>query len=184
MADQDNGGREQAASGWLSPTTEEARHELKIIQDLLEDHGCPTTRDLVAQAAVAVDIAHRDAHSPTPAEAQSRIVTLIDEDMKPFVKKIDEKAKGLPEFGPEAEAKFYARLTSIFLNFARVYGYKAIQVAQLAAAEGVIPAVAPTATVPPETGQRIALVGSESDKDISEAIKKLLDKPIKSKYKN
>jgi hypothetical protein len=163
-------GREIAASGFPAPTMEEAAHELGIIARLLSTHGCPTTRDLVAAASVAVDAAHRDAHSATPDGVQEQITNFGHTYLDPVQKVLNETVKGIENL--EDRAKFYARMASIFLQVARVMGSNAlvtIKEVQDASSD------APTAAIP-------AVPTTLASTNPEDAVKNLLDMPVKSRY--
>jgi hypothetical protein len=171
LYDQESG-REIAASGYPAPTMEEAVHELGIIARLLSTHGCATTRDLVAAASVAVDAAHRDAHSATPDGIQEQITNFGHTYLDPVQKALNEKVKSIESL--EDRAKFYARMASIFLQVARVMGTNAIiAIKDVQDASPDAPTVAIPAVPVPTTS------ASASPED---AVKNLLDMPIKSKY--
>jgi len=161
-------GREIAASGFPAPTTEEAIYELGIIKNLLETHGCATTRDLVSAASVAIDVAHKDAHSHTPEGLQTQIIQFAMETFGPLQATIFEKAATFQNL--EEKAKFFARMTSILLQIARITGAHSLEIIRKAIkADVAIYADADTA------------INTDSSE---EAIKKLLDIPMKNTYKN
>lgn len=163
-------GREIAASGYPAPTTEEAVHELQIIVNLLERHGCATTRDLINAASVVVDVAHRDAHSHTPELLQTEIVEFAKAVFGPFQIEINAMAATIENL--EERAKFFARMTSILLQIARVTGATSINLIQKVLEEQKTQAGEP---------QVPSVINVNSPE---EAVKKLLDMPIKNTYKN
>ena len=155
--------REIAASGFPAPTLEEAAHELAIIENLLEEHGCPTTCDLIAAASVSVDVAHKDAHSLTSDAVQAQIDEFGKAVLLPLQNQINEQAAATQNM--EDRAKFFARMTSVLLQIARVNA-----VASLNTIKQAIAAAEPPPTIN---------AGSPED-----AIKKLLDIPVGNAYKN
>lgn len=175
MSDQEN----IAASGYSAPTTEEAQAELKMIQDLLAGHNCPTTRDLINAASVAVDIAHKDAHSITSDAAQKAVNEAVAKMEPVIIETITTGFKSL-EVGND-RVKFLARMVSIFLQLSRTTGYMSIQEAKRvldtmdpAAVQALIDGENAATPIPTEA----TVSGTAED-----AIKKLLDIPVKSKYK-
>jgi hypothetical protein len=177
LYDQESG-REIAASGYPAPTMEEAVHELGIIARLLSTHGCATTRDLVAAASVAVDAAHRDAHSATPDGIQEQITNFGHTYLDPVQKALNEKVKSIESL--EDRAKFYARMASIFLQVARVMGANAL---------GTIKSIVDNQPVEvafdleKEHRKEVNIPITPSASSPEDAVKNLLDTPVKFKYK-
>lgn len=175
-------GREYAASGFEAPTEDEAWHELGIISRLLENHGCATTRDLIAAASVAVDVSHKDAHSFTPEDLQNDMVEFAKSIFDPMQASITAKILAEPEW--EKRAKFYARMTSIFLQLARLMGKGSLDLLKehrdeiRARTEGTVADRMSTINEPvPDPASSVQL----SPED---AVKKLLDMPVRSKHKH
>lgn len=159
-------GREIAASGYPAPTTDEAIHELGIITDLLERHGCATTRDLISAASVVVDVAHKDAHSHTPEKLQTDMVEFAVTAFGSLQTEINDKVATIEKL--EDKAKFFARMTSILLQVARVTGANSLNlIKQALDAEKA-------------TFQTSSVINVNSPE---EAIKNLLDIPVKNTYK-
>jgi hypothetical protein len=118
--------REMTAHGQPAPTLEEARNELKIMEALLDKHGCPTTRGLIAMASLVVDVSHRDAHS-RPIEAVTKATT--ERAMPILGDALKQMAK--TEFDdPESQAKWYARMATILLNQAQLFATMAVKTSQ------------------------------------------------------
>jgi hypothetical protein len=167
--------RVKTPSGYPAPTTEEARKELKVLSDLLESHDCPITRDLIAQASISVDIAHKDAHSLTSKAAREKILQVVTEVLMPLRLKLIETTEGT-EGEAEDKAKVFARLSSLFLQFARAYAGKAYQIALLSQSQALKDELAALKQIKEASA-------STTSSTPEEAVNKLLDLDIKNKYR-
>lgn len=147
-------------------TKEMVERELEILSQLLNNHDCPETRQLVAEATASVYIAHSDVHSSTSNAAQLVIDHLVDDLFMPFRQQLSEIANKIEN--EEDQAKVLARITYIFLKFASSYAAKTAAVSYVAK------------TRPVKVAEPVQFDKSASPED---AIKKLLELPV-SKTKN
>lgn len=95
------------------PTVAETQEEIAYLQWLLNEHGCPTTRKLICEAAVVVDVAHKSRHSAQPSEKVQSELTSALHSLAGFVATDSVVARGLAT--AQERASYYHGLTDRLL---------------------------------------------------------------------
>lgn len=156
-------------------TKEQVEKELEILKQLLDSHDCPSTRQIIAEAVASIYVSHDDVHTQSSDAAQALIDSLVDNVFLPLRTQLSEVTNKIENL--KDQEKVLARVTSIFLKFAALYAVKNT------IAHYSQPGNAPK--MKEVSGLQVE-VPVEFDKSASpeDAVKKLLDIPVKNKYKN
>jgi hypothetical protein len=93
-------------------TVEDAQNEIDILQNLLDTHGCPLTREYIRDASISADTAHKMAHTIVNEQVADTLVPFL----QGAVADADKAVATLPTDAERSE--FYARLTRSLLIWA------------------------------------------------------------------